>query len=76
MDSNSFPSGFTKGLSSNTEAKNDAYTNLIYEFFISGYDKENMNIYQYVLDMAKEKDVEMIIKLTRFNPIYIRIVPF
>ena len=48
----------------NTEAKNDAYTNLIYEFFISGYDKENMNIYQYVLDMAKEKDVEMIIKLT------------
>lgn len=47
----------------NTDAKNDAYTSLIYEFFVSGYDYDNMNIYNHILEMAKDKNVENIITL-------------
>ncbi|MEE0965480.1 MAG: hypothetical protein U0L85_00340 [Bacilli bacterium] len=48
----------------NTDQKNEAYTSLIYEFFVSGYDLENMNIYNHILEMAKDKNVENIIVLT------------
>ena len=46
----------------NTGAKNDAYTNLLYEFFLSGYDYSNMKLYNYILDMVKEKEVDFIVK--------------
>lgn len=49
-------------LALNNNKKNDAYTSLIYEFFISGYSYDNINIYNYILDMVKEKNVEFILK--------------
>lgn len=48
----------------NTDQKNEAYTSLIYEFFVSGYDYDNMNIYNHLLEMAKDKNIESIITLT------------
>lgn len=47
----------------NTDAKNEAYTSLIYEFFVSGYAAENMKIYKHMLEMAQDKGVENIVTL-------------
>lgn len=47
----------------NTDAKNEAYTSLIYEFFVSGYDISNMKIYKHILEMANDKDVEKVSSL-------------
>lgn len=45
----------------NTDQKNEAYTSLIYEFFISGYDYSNMNIYNHIIEMAKDKNVDKVL---------------
>ncbi len=47
----------------NTDAKNEAYTSLIYEFFVSGYATENMKIYKHILEMAQDKGVDNIVTL-------------
>lgn len=44
----------------NTDQKNDAYTSLIYEFFVSGYDVSYLPIYHHIIEMAKDKDVEVV----------------
>ena len=40
----------------NTDRKNEAYTQLLYKFFISGYDVEHMSIYEKLLDMVKTNE--------------------
>lgn len=45
----------------NTDQKNEAYTSLIYEFFVSGYDYDNMSIYKHIVEMAKDKNVEKVL---------------
>ncbi len=46
----------------NTGREKEAYTKLVYEFFISGYDVEQLSLYEKVLDMVKtnEKETEII----------------
>lgn len=45
-----------------TDRVKEAYTKLIYEFFISGYDEQHLSLYEKVLDMVKtnEKETEII----------------
>lgn len=40
----------------NTGKEKEAYTQLLYQFFISGYDVQQLPIYQKVLDMIKTND--------------------
>lgn len=37
----------------NTDRQKEAYTSLLYKFFVSGYDSEQLSLYQKVLDMIK-----------------------
>lgn len=48
----------------NTNKEKEAYTNLIYKFFISGYSETQLSLYELVLDMAKHTNVQEIINLT------------
>lgn len=40
----------------NTGKEKEAYTNLIYKFFISGYSVDQLPLYEMVLDMVKKAD--------------------
>lgn len=48
----------------NTNKEKEAYTNLIYKFFISGYDINQLSLYELILDMAKHVNRQDIIDLT------------
>ncbi|MEG0277247.1 MAG: hypothetical protein RR630_09465 [Coprobacillus sp.] len=48
----------------NTNKEKEAYTNLIYKFFISGYSENQLSLYELVLDMAKHVNKQDIIDLT------------
>lgn len=37
----------------NTDRQKEAYTSLLYKFFVSGYDYKNVSLYQKLLDMIK-----------------------
>lgn len=37
----------------NTDRQKEAYTSLLYRFFVSGYDYKNVSLYQKLLDMIK-----------------------
>lgn len=39
----------------NTGKEKEAYTNLIYKFFTSGYDKKQLPLYEKILTMVKQK---------------------
>lgn len=41
-----------------TDRKDEAYTNLIYDFFRDGFDRRNLGIYKNTLAMAEDKGIE------------------
>ncbi len=47
----------------NTGKQKDAYTHLIYQFFISGYSLDQLPLYQLILDMVQTSNVQEVTQL-------------
>ncbi len=49
----------------NTGKEKEAYTNLIYKFFISGYSQDQLSLYQLVSDMATHANQQSIVDIAK-----------